>query len=261
MELSQWFNSLSESLPLLVLVALRSSGLFFTAPFFGQDRAPILVRVFFSLAMASLIFPSLDLAQVAVPANTVQWLIAGLLELLTGMMYGWASLLMFEGMILAGQMVGLQMGFAQANVLNPDSQTQRPLLSEIYYLMAFMVFFAINGHHMLILIFQQSFTVIPPGQLAITGSLMEQLSVMFAQVFIVGLMLSAPINGILTLIDIILGLVARTAPQMNILLLSFSIKIYIGLLSFFFALGFTIQFLRSLLPDLLEQVMQLSNHG
>ena len=257
MDLTQWFSSLSGSLPLLGLVVLRSSGLFFTAPLFGQDRVPLMVRIFLSVAIASLIFPSLDLSASAVPTHTINWLIAGLLELLTGAIYGWSSLLIFEGMILAGQLVGLQMGFAQANVLNPESQTQRPLLSEFYYLLAFMVFFAINGHHMLILIFQKSFSVVPLGQLAINGHLMEQLSLMFAQIFIVGLMLAAPINGILTLIDIILGLIARTAPQMNILLLSFSIKIYIGLLSFFFALSFTVEFFKELLPDLLQQVMQL----
>lgn len=257
MDLSQWFSALSESLPLLGLVVLRSSGLFFTAPLFGQERVPFRIRVFLSIAIASLIFPSLNLTDAAVPTATFAWLIAGLLEVLTGAIYGWSSLLMFEGVILAGQMVGLQMGFAQANVLNPESQTQRPLLSEIYYLLAFMVFFAVNGHHMLILIFQKSFMVVPPGQLAFEGELAAQLSRMFAQIFIVGLMLAAPINGILTLIDIVLGLIARTAPQMNILLLSFSIKIYIGLLSFFFALGFTVQFLKQLLPDLLEQVMQL----
>jgi len=256
-DLTQWFTSLSGALPTLGLVVLRSSGLFFTAPLFGQDRVPVMVRVFFSIAIASLIFPSLNLNGMAVPTDTLNWLIAGVLELLTGAIYGWSSLLMFEGMILAGQMVGLQMGFAQANVLNPESQTQRPLLSEIYYLLAFMVFFAINGHHMLILIFQKSFSIVPLGQLAIQDQLMAQLSLMVAQIFIVGLMLAAPINGILTLIDIILGLIARTAPQMNMLLLSFSIKIYIGLLSFFFALSFTVEFLKDLLPDLLQQVMQL----
>ncbi len=250
-----WFAQFADVLPALMLVALRSSGLFFTAPLFGQQRIPVTVRVFFSILLAALIFPGLGITQV--PTSTFYWLIAGLLELLTGAIYGWCSTLMFEGTVMAGQLIGLQMGFAQANILNPESQTQRPLLSELYYILALLVFFAINGHHMLIMIFQKSFEIVPVGQLGFSGTLMEQLLRLFAQVFVVGLMLAAPINGILTLIDIILGLIARTSPQMNVLLLSFSIKIYVGLLSFFFSLTFTVQFLKSLLPDLLAQIMAL----
>ena len=249
------FELINASFPAFLWVALRSAGFFFTAPLFGQQRIPVTLRALFAVLLAALVFPGLQ--TFGTPDSGVLWLIGGLIELLTGIIYGWSARLMFEGMILAGQLIGLQMGFAQANILNPESSTQRPLLSEIYYLLAFLVFFAINGHHLLIMVFSRSFSVIAPGQLGVTGPLMEQLVTLSGQIFIVGLMLAAPINGILTLIDLMLGLIARTAPQMNVLLLSFSIKIYVGLLSFFLALGLTVQFLKRLLPDLLEQILNL----
>lgn len=251
----EWLQELAGQLPALGLVALRSTALFMTAPLFGQQRVPVIVRVMFAVSLAVLIFPFVPLTDV--PSNTLAWLIAGLMEILTGVLYGWSASLLFEGTVLAGQFIGLQMGFAQANILNPDSQTQRPLLSEIYFILTLLVFFAIEGHHMLILIFQKSFERIPIGQFAFNGQVLENLLLLFAQIFVVALIVAAPINGILTLIDLILGLIARTAPQMNVLILGFSIKIYVGLLSLVFSLAFTIQFLKDLLPRLMLQVMNL----
>ncbi|PKL77237.1 MAG: hypothetical protein CVV27_06165 [Candidatus Melainabacteria bacterium HGW-Melainabacteria-1] len=172
-------------------------------------------------------------------------------------MYGWSATLIFEGLILAGQFVGLQMGFAQANVLNPESQTQRPLLSEVYFVIGIMVFFSFNGHHYFVLALERSFTAMPLASFALTAGTFEQLTLLVSQIFVVALIIAAPICGILTLIDLIMGLIARTAPQMNVLILSFSIKIYVGLLTLLLSLSFTIQFLRDLLPGLLEQLLRL----
>lgn len=250
-----WLLQFSEQLPVLGLVALRSSGLFMTAPVFGQNRIPVMVRVFFSLSMAFMVFPFVSLESALVPQTTLPWLITGLLEILTGIIYGWSASLIFEGVILAGQFVGLQMGFAQANVLNPESQTQRPLLSEIYFVMAFLLFLSINGHHLLVMAFQHSFESVPLGHFFFDQQVLQRLLTLFAQIFIVALIIAAPINGILTLIDLIMGLIARTAPQMNVLIISFSIKIYIGILTLVISIAFTSQFLRDILPRLMEQVL------
>ncbi len=256
----EWLLNFSNQLPVLGLVVLRSTGLFFTAPIFGQQRIPIIVRVLFSISIGVLVFPFLTIDKSAVPSNTIAWLVSGLFEITVGVIYGWSATLIFEGMVLAGQFIGLQMGFGQANVLNPDSQSQRPLLSEIYFIMGLLVFFSINGHHYLILAFEKSFTTMPLGkfvQTGLTGQTLEQLLHLFAQIFVVALIISAPICGVLTLIDILMGLIARTAPQMNVLVISFSIKIYVGLLTLLVSISFTIQFLRDLLPALLSQLLRL----
>lgn len=252
-----WWLQFSQQLPVLGLVALRSSGLFLTAPIFGQQRIPMLVRIFFSLSLAILVFPFVSLSQAQVPHGTLPWLIAGLLELLTGSIYGWAATLVFEGVILAGQFIGLQMGFAQANILNPDSQIQRPLLSELYFVLTMLIFFVINGHHVLVLAFQHSFDSVPLGTFVFDQHVLQHLLALFAEIFVVGLIIAAPINGILTLIDLIMGLIARTAPQMNVLILGFSIKIYVGLLALLVSMAFTAHFLQNLLPRLMQQVLMV----
>ncbi len=249
------YSQVLAQLPLFALVALRSSGLFLTAPIFGQQRVPNQVRLILSLLIAAAVFPLVPLKPV--PEDAIMYLIACLLELIVGLIYGWCASLIFEGMILAGQFIGLQMGFAQANILNPDSQTQRPLLSEVYYIISMLIFFSLNGHHFLILAFQKSFKAVPVGTLVFNQLILERIFALFAQIFLVALIIAAPICGVLTLIDLILGLVARTAPQMNILVLSFSIKIYIGLLSLLFSLYFTFQFIHDLLLQLLQQLAQV----
>ncbi|HEY9842436.1 MAG TPA: flagellar biosynthetic protein FliR [Candidatus Obscuribacterales bacterium] len=253
----EWLLQFSNQLPALGLVVLRSSGLFFSAPLFGQSRIPMIVRAMFALAIGVLVFPFLKLAPGQVPNNVINWMIAAGLEVTVGVIYGWGATLVFEGMVLAGQLIGLQMGFGQANVLNPESQTQRPLLSEIYFILALMVFFSFNGHHFFILAFEKSFDAVPLAQFAFSARTLEQLMTLFSQVFLIALVIAAPMCGVLTFIDIVLGLIARTAPQMNVLIISFSIKIYIGLLTLLISLSFTLQFLRDTLPALLEQLLRL----
>ncbi|PIQ26075.1 flagellar biosynthetic protein FliR [bacterium (Candidatus Blackallbacteria) CG17_big_fil_post_rev_8_21_14_2_50_48_46] len=249
------YTQVLQQLPYFALVALRGSGLFLTAPIFGQQRIPNQVRVMFAIIISAAIFPLLPARPV--PADALWYLVVGILEVITGIIYGWCASLIFEGMVLAGQFIGLQMGFAQANILNPDSQTQRPLLSEVYFIMSLLIFFSLNGHHFLILAFQKSFTAVPVGALIFDQRILEHIFLLFAQIFLVALIIAAPINGILTLIDLILGLVARTAPQMNVLVISFSIKIYVGLLTLLFSLYFTFQFIHDLLQQLLLQLAQV----
>lgn len=253
----EWLLQLSQQLPALALVILRSTGLFFSAPVFGQNNVPASVRVLFSILVGVLVFPFVQVDPASVPSNTIAWMVVGLLELMVGLIYGWSASLIFEGMILAGQFIGLQMGFAQANILNPESQTQRPLLSEIYFIMAILILFSFDGHHSLVLAFQHSFEAVPLGQFVFRAQTFEQILTMCSQFFVIALMISAPICGVLTLIDLIMGLIARTAPQMNVLILSYSIKIYVGILVFLFSLSFTLQFLRDLMPSLLEQLIRL----
>lgn len=254
MDILQW---LQDNLPALMLVAMRANGIFLLAPLFGNSRTPNQVKVILALILAFTLYPILPIDRTTVPEGTIPYLIMAIQELVMGLMYGWASQLIFEGMVLAGQFVGLQMGFAQANVLNPEADIQRPLLSEVYYLLSVSIFFAINGHHMLIFAFQRSFEVVPMGQFMFNGLVLERVTLLFAQIFIIGLMIAAPINGILTLLDMIMGLVAKTAPQMNVLILGFAIKIYVGLTTLVISLPFVFRFIREKLPELLAQVAQL----
>lgn len=248
-------QSLLQQLPAYMLVATRASGLFFVAPIFGVQRAPEIFRIAFALLVALIVFPFVSFQPADIPSNTLQYLLIAAQELLIGLTYGWLAQLLFEGMVLAGQFIGLQMGFAQANILNPMSETQRPLLAEVYFMLSVFIFFVANGHHILVMAFHKSFVAVPLGQFLFNGLILERIFTLFAQIFIVALIIAAPICGVLTLIDLIMGVIARTAPQMNILILGFAIKIYIGLVTLLLSLPFTFSYVRSLLETLLAQII------
>jgi flagellar biosynthetic protein FliR len=251
----EFYARILEQLPLFALIFMRCTGLFSQAPLFGQQRVPAQVRVMLSLMIAATLFPLIPPRPV--PEDAIMFVITCLLELITGLTYGWCSQLLFEGVVLAGQFIGLQMGFSQANIFNPDAAVQRPLLSEFYYIMSLLIFFTFDGHHFLILAIQKSFTTVPVGTFMFNQQTLTHITTLFAQIFLISLIISAPINGVLTLIDLILGLVARTAPQMNVLVISFSIKIYVGILTFLFSLAFTFEFIHDLLQQLLLQLAKV----
>ena len=250
-------NFIKDNLPVFLLVFVRASAIFTSVPIFGARNVPINIKVAFCFIASVLIFPSVAAAGTKVPTDAILFLIAVGNELFVGITIGFVAGLIFDGIILAGQFVGIQIGFGQATVFNPQAQQQLPIISEMYYLFMIFVFFLVNGHHWFILAFQKSFVTVPIGTFVFNGIIYSRILESINQIFLIALIIAAPICGVLTLLDLIMGIMARTMPQMNILVVGFSIKIFIGFITIIVSMPFLFFFLREILGQLLAQLMRL----
>jgi flagellar biosynthetic protein FliR len=151
-------------------------------------------------------------------------------EVLIGLLAGFAIRLIFEGIQLAGELAGYQMGLAIAEVIDPSSEDQVAILSQFMNLLAMLVFLAINGHHWFIRTLVESYEAIPPVGFQPTGAVIERLTRLTSDMFIVSLKAGAPVVVALLLGTVAFGLVARTVPQMNIFVVSMPVNIALGLL-------------------------------
>jgi flagellar biosynthetic protein FliR len=136
--------------------------------------------------------------------------------------------LLFIGIRIAGNIVGYQIGLMMANVMDPNTNSQYSMVSELYYLLAILIFLAIDGHHAVISALADSYRLIPVGVFAVNGNIGEQLIRFTAHTFIIGLKIGAPVIVTLFMTSVALGVVARTVPQMNIFLIGIPLKIIIG---------------------------------
>lgn len=250
-------NFIKDNLPVFLLVFIRASSLFMTVPLFGAHNVPNSLKIIFSFFASIIVFPFVSESNPSVPSDTLLYGIAIAKELIVGLTIGFLISLMFDGMILAGQFIGLQMGFGQAMVFNPQAQQQVPLISEIYFLFTMFIFFLINGHQWVIIAFQKSFTTVPVGNFVYHGVLSQRMIEIFTQIFLIALIIAAPICGVMILLDLVMGLISRTMPQMNILVIGFSIKIFVALISIIISLPFLFVFIKELLPQLFEQLMRV----
>ncbi len=241
--------SFAVSLPelqLFFLVFLRTGAFLMSLPGLNAPSVPILFRVGLALSASLLLVPALGLQAPPFLADGISLGVAAAGEILLGLLAGMAVRLVFEGVQLAGQIVGYQMGMAIAEVIDPASEDQVALLSQFNTLFATLIFLTINGHHAVIRSLVESYALVPPLGFQVNGPVMERLIRLSAEVFVVGLKAGAPIIVALMLSTVSFGLVARTVPQMNIFIVSMPLSIGVGLLF----LGLSLPHLAGFIGDL-----------
>jgi flagellar biosynthetic protein FliR len=227
--LFEFVNFGAEKLQFLLLIIVRISGLFALAPVFGERGLPATVRVGLVLMLSLVLVPTVSLHTIEV-ANSF-WQLGGLVlhELLIGFLIGLLYRLMFMGTLTAGGIVGYQLGFAMVTVFDKNLASQISIVSRMWYTLAILIFIGIDGHHLIISAFADSYTIIPPGVFNATAELSHLIIKLTAFVFIIALKIAAPIMISLFLTDIALGTIAKTMPTMNVFFVGFPIKITIGL--------------------------------
>lgn len=222
-------NYSSEQIIVLLLVIIRTTGLFLMVPVFSDKSLPKLIKlglaIVLSLLMVSII-PSVDhLPQVN---STWQLIGLGVNELLIGLIIGMVFRFLFTGILLAGSIAGYQMGLMFANMFDKDQNSQVSVISRFWYVIAILFFLAINGHHMIINSLAESFMVIPLGNLNAAGSGGEMLIKYSGYIFIIAVKIVSPIMITLFLIDISLGTIAKMMPTMNVFFVGMPVKISVG---------------------------------
>lgn len=244
-----------DNLPVFLLVLARASAMFATMPIFGGQNVPALARAGTILVMTVVVLPILP----PQPDLDLDWgfLAALLKEIGVGLVMGFAASFIFDGVTLAGELVGMQMGFGAAQMFNPQSERQIPLIAQFFFIVALFTFFALDGHHWLVVAFVKSFQVVPFGQLTVTGQLIQQILHLVSGVFLVAFILMVPVVGVLLLVDLVMAIVSKTIPQLQVIFLSFPIKIYVGLVTLALLLPFFVAYLRKVFAQSLGQMMRL----
>lgn len=217
---------------ILICVAyfVRISALLFVMPFFGDRNVPIQVRI---LIAASLsigfygIIPKSSILNLDFDAFSIFFLL--LKEVTVGVMIGYICKLMFEGIIMAANLVGYQMGFGTANLLMPGSDIQLNPFTALHRYIVFALFLNLGLHHIFINGVASTYDLIPLGHFQITEILGESLVAASVLIFTIALKLSAPILVSLLFTMAALGLIAKSVPQLNVFTLSFPLSFFVGL--------------------------------
>jgi flagellar biosynthetic protein FliR len=213
-----------------MLVFGRAAGLIVSAPFWGSRVVPLVVRVWVALLLAVATYP---LAQiVALPGGitllSLFMALAG--EIFLGLMLGWIAQLLFAAMRLAGQEMEIKSGLGLIQLVDPHEGGQSGVFAAFLELMAGLIFFAMNGHLLLIQALSASYKVFPLGGEKFVARVLEGLVGSTGEIFSIALRVSAPVIVGLLLSDIILGILSRAIPQMNVFLVAQPLQFGFGIL-------------------------------
>lgn len=206
---------------LLILVLVRTSGILLFAPVFGTNETPPTVRALLALAVSVLIAPVQSLARVPLPTSLVDLALMLVGETMIGLILGLGIMILFSAFQLTGQMIGQLSGMSLGDVYNPSFNDSVPLLSNFLYLTTLAAYMLIGGHRLLMGGLLDTFQAIPPGMAVMPESSEMLLVNLFTGSFELGIRAAAPASVALLLATIVLGLVSRSLPQLNILALGF----------------------------------------
>jgi flagellar biosynthetic protein FliR len=220
-----------QFVPNFMLVLCRITAFFVVAPIFSARNVPTHFKIGFSVLVALVIFPGLKAAPA--PLDGVYLLSIGK-ETLIGLILGYIAYLFFSVVQIAGSFIDMQIGFSLANIIDPMTGAQAPVIGNLKFMVATLLFLSFNGHHMLISGILDSYRWVPLDNDVFAqvykGQVSEFLVHSLTTAFSLAFQLAAPLIVALFLVDVGLGILTRAAPQFNIFVVGIPLKILVGLL-------------------------------
>lgn len=236
-----------NQLSIFFLVLLRALAFMMSGPLMSFGGIPAVFKIGFSMALAVVTYPLVGLDnQVNVPGDAWGYGLAVVSETAFGLLLGVTVTIILNSIRMAGQFIDIQIGYSMASLVDPVNNVQNTLLGQYLYLLALVFWFLIDGHYSLIMGLAGSYQIVPISAASFNGGVAYTLIKIFSGAFTIALKVSAPILAVLVMSDLALGFLARTAPQINVFITGFPIKIAVGLLTLSFLiplLGTMLRFL------------------
>lgn len=245
-----------DSIIVFLLVLTRLIGMLLTAPLFSTFPIPSVIKVGLAGLCAFITFPFVIKSAIfVIPKDLIALSVLMFKELAIGVLIGFTVSLIFTAIEIGGNILSIKMGLAVANALDPVTKQNTPIVGQFYMFTASMVFLTINGHHQLFMTVYESFNSIPIGlNFDFSNQLTPQLMLFSSSLFLIAFNIIAPIFIILLVSTILMGVVAKVLPQMNIFMVGMPLQIYIGLALILSLMPTTAVFMTNLMRDLLINI-------
>ncbi len=237
---------------LLLLIFIRMTSFFVIVPFLTIRGIPALVKIGLAGLISYLIFIVLDAEDFLFPQNMAEFLFMSLGEVLVGLTLGFVVFLVFGGIRIAGQVIDLQMSLLMASVFDPQYGSPVTLVGQLYYQLGLVYFFIINGHHSLFVALTGSYRIVPAGMHTLGETTVWGIMNIFFWIFTLAVQIALPVVTTILMVDLTLGLISKTVPQLHVFMVGLPLKIGVGL----FALVLVIPLMTGVFENIFGQMVK-----
>lgn len=237
---------------LVALIFVRTSALLVTAPIFRGRNVPNMVKAAFALLVA-LLLRSIVSPPVGIPVTI--WEMTGLLarEFLIGASMGYLVQLFFLAVGVAGQLIDTEMGFHMASVLDPLSDSQLPLIGNLFSMLSILLYLSLQGHLLLLRALAESYELLPLGRFSFPVDLTLLINAC-ARLLALAVQIALPVMGASLFTSLMFGIMAKSVPQMNVFIVGMPLKIVLLSIVVVIALPGLVYFLERGLGDVFLQL-------
>ncbi|MTI69471.1 MAG: flagellar type III secretion system protein FliR [Firmicutes bacterium] len=216
---------------LFFLISVRIGSFMVSSPIFSMKSMPKLLKIGFVFIFSFLLFNVIPLDEGIINNNMLSYFMLIIKETIFGLILGYLTNIIFVSLQMAGQMIDFQSGFAIASSFDPVTGNRISLYGKIYYWLGLILFFVIDGHHYLLYSLAKSFELVSLTKFDLGNLGADTIGKFFTESFVIAFQIAVPLIFILLLSTIVVGLLARTVPQINIFILGLPLKVLVGILT------------------------------
>ncbi len=211
-----------------IMVLVRISAFIVTMPIIGTENVPLQLKVLLALAITVIIYPTLALQKISLEAIESAFIWVALKEALLGVILGFISRLFFFALTISGEIVSISIGLSSEQLLNPTMGGRTTALQQFQIFIGTLFFLSLNGHYYLITGIVHSFDVVPLSLKGFELLTPHSLALICQEIIWVGVKMSAPVMAALFFMNIVMGILGRAVPQINVLVTSLPVNILVG---------------------------------
>lgn len=222
--------SIEPQLWALLFTMVRVGAAFMAAPVFGAVAVPLNVRVVLTGAVAIL---SMQAAPIAVPGEifVLTTMLSVMAEALVGLALGFILQIAFAAPLVASEVIGTSMGLSFATAINPQTGQSSPALGQFLTVLLTLLFLAVDGHLVLVELVVRSYELLPPGAAWLSPDRLMNIVLFGGYAFLAGLLLSLPVGFLLLCLNIVVGMLSRSAPALNLFAIGIPASLAMGVLA------------------------------
>ena len=209
-----------------LLLFFRFAALFIATPIFSHKNIPMNIKASMAFFFTIVFYSSMPPLTISI--NIPSIVVAILSEFLLGLSVGVVLQLAYNVITFAGGQISFMMGFSMASAIDPQSGVSMPIISQFLSLMGLMVLLSLNLHHWMLLFIDHSLKTVPLGGFIMSEDLFHYIIHSMSRMFLVGLVIAFPIIALSWLADTMFGMLMKTMPQFNLLVIGFPIKIMVS---------------------------------
>lgn len=242
----------------LILILIRMTTFIVVVPGFSYRGIPNTLKIAISGVLSVFIYSTAP--ELVIEGGLMGFSLLVIKEAIFGLTLGFVVQLLFSAIETAGKLIDFQVGFAMGAVYDPAMGAQASNYGRLYYWLAIAIFFVLDMHNILLLGIMGSFELIPLGSANIYGTGTESMVIVFAEVFEIGINLAAPMIITVLITDVVLGVISRTVPQINVFMLGMPMKSMISFFVFLISLVWVMNYsgeIMGTIPNYMEGFMHL----
>lgn len=236
-----------------MLILMRLASFIWIAPGFSSRQVPTRSKIVLSTGLGLAVYNLIETPETTFTLGVFVFLV--LKEVLIGVAIGFIMVLFFSAVEMAGNFVDFQVGFSMAMQYDPALGVNASFYGRLYYWITIMIFFLLDIHHHVIRTLVRSYEYIPLTQVEFPYMGTEGIVQIFVQMFEVALNLAFPLIIVALSAEIVLALLSRTVPQINVLILGMPMKILLSMAFMFVFLPIIIENITDIFPDMLQTIM------